>query len=98
MSWSTDDLCFKFTKIQISEDFIAEAPGQVITVLYIKSAGGGGGGVWEWKFFQMFLFCWPRWLSRPYMLQTLLESSSAEPRDWKFENQYKGLMAKGPLV
>ena len=33
----------------------------------------------EWKFVQMFLVTWPRWLPCPYMVKTLLKSSSPEP-------------------
>ena len=38
-------------------------------------------GTRKWKFIDMMLFTWPRWLPCPYMVKTLQKSSSLEPAD-----------------
>ena len=35
----------------------------------------------KWKFIDMMLVTWPKWLPRPYMVKTLQKSSSLEPVD-----------------
>ena len=35
----------------------------------------------KWKFIEMMLVTWPKWLPHPYMLKTLKKSSSLEPVD-----------------
>ena len=38
-------------------------------------------GTRKWKFIDMMLVTWPRWLPCPYTVRTLLKSSSLEPVD-----------------
>ena len=37
-------------------------------------------GMLGWKFIQMVLVTWPRWLPDPYMVKTLKKSPSSEPK------------------
>ena len=40
----------------------------------------------KWKFIDMMLITWPKWLPRPHMVKTLQKSSSLELVDWFPQN------------
>ena len=46
-------------------------------------------GTRKWKFIDMMLVTWPKWLPRPYMVKTLQKSSSLEPVD-RFPQNFIG--------